>query len=247
MIIQFWETLIYDPILNLMVYLYHLFDDSMILAIVCLTLLLKFLTLPATINSFRLSKKQKELKPELDKLKEKYTDRQEFAQQQMKLYRENGVNPLGGCLPQLMTLVIFFTLYSVFRNLLSEELFDLQKINDVLYSFNYGLTNFQELNNQFLFFDLGERDSTFVLPVIAGVIQFILSKQMMKMSSFLGPTVKDTKEKTDDFVYNMQQQMVYILPIMNFIICSTVVSGLAFYIIISSLFSMVQYYLINRE
>lgn len=242
-----WETFIFDPILNLMIYFYHVFGNNMFFAILVLTLLLKFITYPITKSSFDIAKKQKELKPELDKLKEQYPDKQEFAKKQMEFYKERGINPFGGCLPQLIPLVIFFTLYSVFRHLLSESLFNPEVINSALYSFNYTVTKFSDLNNNFLIFDLGKRDATYILPVLAGVLQYIQSKQMMSASKGLAKPIQNTEDKSDDFAYNMQQQMTYMLPIMTFIISTGVVSGLTVYIIISILFSMVQYYLINKD
>ena len=242
-----WENIIFNPILNTMVYLYHILGDNMFLAILALTLILKLATYPITKGALNVAKRQKELKPELDKLKEQYPDKQEFAKKQMEFYKEKGINPFGGCLPQLIPLVLFFTLYSVFRHLLSESLFDVEMLNSALYSFNYTLTNYTDLNNSFFIFNLGQRDSTYILPVLAGVLQYMQSKQMMNASKGMAAPIQKTEEKTDDFAYNMQQQMTYMLPIMTFIISIGVVSGLTIYIIISILFSMVQYYLINKE
>ncbi len=82
-----------------------------------LTLFIRLITSPLTYSSYLSGAKMKVLKPELDALKQKFgTDQQGFAMEQMKLYREAGVNPLGGCIPALLQVPIFFALYSFFNS-----------------------------------------------------------------------------------------------------------------------------------
>jgi YidC/Oxa1 family membrane protein insertase len=72
---------------------------------------------PFTYKSYVSSAKMKALKPELDELRDKLgDDKQAFGVEQMKLYRQAGVNPLGGCLPALLQLPVFFALLSFFPN-----------------------------------------------------------------------------------------------------------------------------------
>lgn len=84
------------------------------LAVVVLTLLLRTAIWPLYNRSNRTMKRMAKLKPEMDKLKEKYPDDvQKQQQEMMKLYRTYGVNPLGGCLPMFAQLPIFFGFYSM--------------------------------------------------------------------------------------------------------------------------------------
>ncbi len=84
------------------------------LAVVVLTILLRVAIWPLYNRSNRTMKRMAKLKPEMDKLKEKYPDDvQKQQQEMMKLYRTYGVNPLGGCLPMFAQLPIFFGFYSM--------------------------------------------------------------------------------------------------------------------------------------
>ena len=88
--------------------------------IALLTIFIRLVTSPLTYSSYLSGAKMKVLRPELDILKKKLgDDQQAFAMQQMKLFREAGVNPLGGCIPALLQIPIFFALYSFFNSEIS--------------------------------------------------------------------------------------------------------------------------------
>lgn len=93
------------------------FAGSMGLAIALLTLFIKLVTSPLLYKSYLSGAKMKVLRPEIAKLKEKHGgDQQAMSMDQMKLFREAGVNPLGGCLPALLQIPIFFALFSLFNS-----------------------------------------------------------------------------------------------------------------------------------
>lgn len=86
------------------------------LAIALLTLFIRLVTSPLTYTSYLSGAKMKALRPEISKLKEKFgDDQQAISMEQMKLFREAGVNPLGGCIPGLLQIPIFFALFSFFN------------------------------------------------------------------------------------------------------------------------------------
>lgn len=86
------------------------------LAILLLTLLIRLITSPILYKSYVSAAKMRVLKPEVDAIKEKYKgDQQAFSMEQMKLWRSAGVNPLGGCLPALLQIPIFMSLYYFFQ------------------------------------------------------------------------------------------------------------------------------------
>lgn len=93
---------------------------SLGLAIALLTLFIRLVTSPLTYSSYLSGAKMKALRPEIAKLKEKYgDDQQTISMEQMKLFREAGVNPLGGCIPALLQIPIFFALFSFFNSEIS--------------------------------------------------------------------------------------------------------------------------------
>ncbi len=87
------------------------------LVIALLTIIIRLLISPLTYQSYLSGAKMKLLKPEIDELKEKFKDdKQAFGMEQMKLYKTAGVNPLGGCIPALFQIPIFFALYDFFNS-----------------------------------------------------------------------------------------------------------------------------------
>lgn len=85
--------------------------------IALLTLFIRLVTSPLTYRSYLSGAKMRVLRPEIDALKKKFgSDQQGFGVEQMKLFREAGVNPLGGCMPAILQIPIFFALYSFFSS-----------------------------------------------------------------------------------------------------------------------------------
>ena len=86
-------------------------------AIILLTLIVKLATAPLTLKAYRASQDMKKIQPQLTSLKEKYRDNpQKFNQEQMALFKRHKINPLGGCLPMLPSMPIFFALFDLLRN-----------------------------------------------------------------------------------------------------------------------------------
>ena len=93
---------------------------SMGMVILLITLLIRLITSPILYKSYLSGAKMKALKPEIDRLKEKHgDDKQAFSMDQMKLWKSAGVSPLGGCLPALLQIPIFMSLYYFFQSNIS--------------------------------------------------------------------------------------------------------------------------------
>jgi YidC/Oxa1 family membrane protein insertase len=87
-----------------------------VLTIVILVVLMRLLLVPLFIKQMHATRKMTALAPQIQELRKKYkNDKQTLNQETMKLYRENGANPLAGCLPLLGQLPLFFALFSVLR------------------------------------------------------------------------------------------------------------------------------------
>ncbi|RXK58750.1 membrane protein insertase YidC [Lacibacter luteus] len=90
---------------------------SMGIVILLLTFFIRLIISPLTYTSYLSGAKMKVLRPEIDELKKKYgSDQQAMSMEQMKLFRQAGVNPLGGCIPAVLQIPIFFALYSFFNS-----------------------------------------------------------------------------------------------------------------------------------
>ncbi|MDB5055696.1 MAG: Membrane protein insertase YidC [Bacilli bacterium] len=125
------------------------------LSILFVTLVIRLLILPLTIKQYRSSKQMQALQPEIKKMKEKYKDDAKKQQEEtMKLFQQNGVNPLAGCLPLLVQMPILIALYQA-------------------------IMHNQEIHNHtFLWLNLGEKDHLYILPAIAALTTFLQQKVM---------------------------------------------------------------------
>ena len=109
-----WQLLLYQPILNALIFLYKVLFNNLGLAIIALTVIVRFALSPIMTNQLKSAKKMQELAPELEKLKRKFKDdKQKLMQAQMELYKNHGVNPASGCLPQIVQLIVLISLYPV--------------------------------------------------------------------------------------------------------------------------------------
>jgi len=106
------------PLGQLLYYIYkYLSFESYGLAIIIFTIIIKLILLPLTIKQQKSSIKMQEMQPKIKEIQEKYKgDKERLNQETMKLYKDGGYNPLGGCLPLLVQLPILFALYSVITN-----------------------------------------------------------------------------------------------------------------------------------
>src|SRR5580698_6767995 len=90
---------------------------STVLPMLLLTLFIRLITSPLVYSSYLSGAKMKALRPEIEAMKKRVGgDQQQVGMEQMKLFREAGVNPLGGCIPALLQIPIFFALYSFFNS-----------------------------------------------------------------------------------------------------------------------------------
>lgn len=218
-----------------------LFLDSIFgnlgITLIVFTILIRLALLPLTLPSIKSSKKIQELQPELKKLKEKHgNDKQAMAMAQAQLYKSYNINPLAGCLPQLLQLFILIVLYQSIIRLFN----------------NPDLVN----NLSFLWVNLGQADPTYVLPILAGVTQFILSVMISPAAQTRDIVSNDSKSKITqaankkeediaEMASTMQQQMVFMMPIMTMVIALKLPSGLALYLVAGTIFTIVTQYFVS--
>lgn len=149
----FWGILAV-PILRGLQFFYE-FIPNYGISIIFLTIIIRLITFPLQYKSFKSMKKMQLLQPELAKLKEKYKDEpQKLQQETMTLFKKSGANPLGGCLPMLMQMPVFFAFYKVLYS--AVELVDAPFIGWI--------------------HDLSIKDPYFILPVLMTVTMFLQQK-----------------------------------------------------------------------
>lgn len=252
---EFWHLLLYQPLVNALIFLYQLFFQNFGLAIIVLTTGIRLLLLPLTFSSMKATTKMRELAPELEKLKKKYgKDKQAYAKAQMDLYKQRGANPAAGCFPQIIQLIVLIALYQAFIQVLRIDGDVIQKLNEVLYP-QLQLAPETIINTKFLYLDLGKPD-VFNFPGIpiplpgffllaAALVQFVSSKMMMPAIAAAQKEAAKTPGKTDDMATSMQTQMTYMFPLLTIFIGYSFPSGLVVYWLTFSLLMAVQQYFIG--
>ena len=218
---------------------------SLGVAIIVFTVGLKALLFPITLNSLKAAYKMRLLQPEIKKIQEKFKkDPQGLQKAQMKLYADNNLNPLAGCLPQILQLVILVLLY---QGLIA--FFKLEEFGGVV------------IERSLLWLDLSKPDQFYILPILATVSQFALSYLMMgtpigdkknTSKSKNKESKKEIEKKTDkaseapDMSSIMQKQMLYFMPLITGFISLSFPSGLVLYWVISTVVSAIQQVYANK-
>ncbi|MFT4033714.1 MAG: membrane protein insertase YidC [Siphonobacter sp.] len=195
------------------------------LLIFVLVLIIKLILTPLTYRSYISMAKMRVLQPELATLKEKIgDDAQKMQQEQMKLYQQVGVNPLSGCVPQLLTLPILMSVFFLFPNLieLRQQSFlwsnDLSSYDDLIH-FGFSLPI------------LGNHISLFTLMMTGSSILFAWYNNQTTPSS---PGPVDYKT------------LGYIMPLVFFFVMNSFPAGLAWYYLVSNLITIGQQQVIKR-
>lgn len=253
MIGTLFSLLFVNPITNGLLAVYHVLLSLHVpyalgFSIIVLTVIIRVLLSPLTASQLKTSKKLQELGPELAKLKEKYKDDQRRQQQEtMLLYRQHGVNPLGGCLPSILQIILFYGLYSVLIAFVKPNAVEtLKHVNDVAY---FALLKLDKIGDPTFFgLPLGQSPSQLIgtvgflillIPVLTGVFQLIQSKMMFTTPS----TAKKKEQKTQpDFQSMMQTQMTYFIPVTIGIAAFNFPLGLSLYWNTFSIFAIIQQY-----
>ena len=192
------------------------FISSYGIVILILTLLIKLLLSPLTIKSYKSTAKMQVLKPEIDKLNEKYPKQEDAMKKQqamMNLYQKAGVSPMGGCLPMLLQMPILFAMFRFFPASieLRQQSFlwakDLSAYDSIVdFGFNIPL--------------IGDHISLFAFLMAASM--FLYSK----MSS---------AQMSDGGMPGMKFMSLYLMPIMMFFICNNLSSALSYYYLLSNI------------
>lgn len=238
-----WNSVLVNPLFTVLMGIYQ-FTDSLGISIIILTILIRALMIPAMLPTLKTAKKQRDLMPEIQKLKEKYKDnQQELAKKQLELYKEHGINPASGCASQIVTIIVLIALYGVISKF-SQGL-SAADLNTHIYLESLKLGSEESINTNFGYLNLSKTDPFFILAILAGVTQFIASKMQMPYVDKAEQLAKKTTDKNDDLAYNIQQQMVYTMPVMNFVIGLTLPAGMVLYIVTTTIFTVVQTYYLS--
>lgn len=240
-----FTLLLTQPLTNALVLFYHLLGNNLGLAIIGLSVTIRLLLIPITKPAIENMKKMREFQKDIDKLKKKHKgDAKKLMEAQQQFYKEKGINPSAGCLPQILQLVILIALFHVFRTTLDSNIDVVAKLNTLLYA-PLAFTADAHLNTTFLFWDVTRPDAhrlsflPFALPgvllVLSSFFQFVSAKMAMPYVELEKKIAKKTKQESDDIAVAMQSSMLYTFPLMTLVIGLSFPSGLALYWLVFSI------------
>jgi YidC/Oxa1 family membrane protein insertase len=227
-----FELIFLQPLFNLLVFFYNIVPgNDMSLAIVLVTIVLKFVLLPFTVRMLKAQKGLQQLQPKLQALQKKHKgDREALGRATMELYKKEKINPFSSCLPLLIQLPFLFAIFRVFR-----DGFESEKL-DTLYSF---VSNPGSLNP--VSFGINLADPFIPFAVLAGLAQFWQTKMLIQDKQPKIPGAKDEGMATA-----MNKQMMYFMPIITVIIGATLPGGLSLYWFVFTLLTVLQQYMVFK-
>lgn len=242
MIGAFFNTVFYNPLYNGLVLLVRLAPGGDVgVAIIILTLVVKFILSPLAHSSLKSQKKMKEIEPEIKVIQEKYKDdKQEQARRTMELYKLKKVNPFIGILAVFIQIPIIIELYRVFLT------GGLPLINAaLLYPFIH--TPAPVSMNFLGLLDVSK--SSLLLALLAGVSQYFQAKFNFQKTKVKAPAPASGALPSfqDQMTKTMSMQMIYVLPFFVFLIAWRVSGAVALYWVVNNIFSIGQEFYIRRS
>jgi YidC/Oxa1 family membrane protein insertase len=224
-------------------------------SVVVVTVLIRIILLPLLWPSLKSAKKMGALQPKLKKLQEQFgKDKEGLAKAQMQMYKSEGVNPLSGCLPNILQVAVLLIFFSAFNmvTLFAEGKGKIEEINRQLipafqinesFKFNSDFMGVNLVATPAKIFERGMSLAMIVSLVLllgSAVLQYFSSKLMMPSPKTDKMVVKETKDKEDDMMGMMRTQSMYMMPIMTVFIGWSFSIGMLLYWFVNSLVMLGQ-------
>jgi YidC/Oxa1 family membrane protein insertase len=264
MLAVIWNNIVYHPILNLLLVFYNLFGGNLGWAIIAIAIIFRVILMPLMKNQTEMTKKMSSIKPQLEELQKKYKNNAEkLSQEQLKLYKKVGYNPLGCFISFLPQLIILSALIQVIRNVTEGTL-------DGIYPFVETWLNNRaslSINTNFFFWDLtrsyndlSAEVGRFSLPaltylflnILVGVSQYFTTKFTKTLQDPIGS--KETKKKAkrpgfhpEDVHKNVSNSFMYVFPLTTIFITISAPAALSLYWAVQSFMLVIQYMLMDKE
>ncbi|MBM2826689.1 MAG: YidC/Oxa1 family rane protein insertase [Dehalococcoidia bacterium] len=232
-IVDIWNLLVIQPLLNGLILLYYVLFNNFGLTIIAFTISVRLVMLPMTLKQLHATKAMSQLQPKLTEIQRRYKDdRQRLGQEQMKLYREAGVNPLGCAVPTFLQFPIWIGLYQSILLAMAADPKNLLDLSQHLYSWLPQVHGLVPLKSGFLWLDLSAPDRTVILPMLVLASTWIQQKMMTMPSA-------DPSQK------RMNDMMQWMMPLMLGFFALQFASGLAIYWVVSNIATMVIQYFVS--
>ncbi|KKR05498.1 MAG: Preprotein translocase YidC subunit [candidate division WS6 bacterium GW2011_GWF2_39_15] len=262
MLANIWNTLLFHPFLNILTVSYNILWDNLGLAVIFIAILVRVILIPSVRSQTEMTRKMASLKPELEKLQKKYANNQQMlAQEQMKLYKKVGYNPLGclsSFLPQILMLYAIIQVINVVTNNNFEGLYTFVRewvfngAKDIVINtqfLNMDLAkNFTIVSKELGYFNFSSI-SLFLLAVLVGATQYLSTKFMQHLQGQTVVKRKGSNEQStpEELQSQMMNSMNVLFPFMTFFITLTTPAVLGLYWLAQSVMLIVQYFFIDKK
>ena len=208
----------------------HRFISNFGLIILLMTIFIKLVVLPFAFKSYSSTAKMQAIKPEIDKLNEKYSKEQDAMkkqQAQMDLYKRAGISPMGGCLPMLLQFPILWAMFRFFPASI--------ELRQQSFLWAEDLSAYDSIVN------FGTR-----IPLLGDHISLFALLMAISMFFYSKLTTASQPGGNDPQMASMRFMSVWMMPVMMYFICNSLSSGLSYYYLLSNLITMLETWVIKK-
>lgn len=240
-----WDTIVIQPFVNILLLINSLVHNFGI-SIILFTILIRLLTHPLTVKQFKATRAMQTLQenPRYIKMQEKYKDdKEKFAQEQMKLYKELGINPLGSCLPTLIQLPLILGLYQSVTRAMAASPLELFRLEQFVYPRLINTAELLPLQNRFLWMDLGQPERLAIFGISIPFLAILVVATTYLQSKVIQPP---TSSNSNDQGAMISKSMSIYMPVLMGFMAYSLASGLALYFLTSNIFGIIQYAALGR-
>ncbi|HNS38615.1 MAG: YidC/Oxa1 family membrane protein insertase [Anaerolineae bacterium] len=226
-----WDTFIVNPMINALLFFYDLLGNNFILAIAVFTVVIRVITLPLNMRQQRSMIKTQEMQPQIQAIQKKYRDNPQKMQEEFRKIGYNPADTLTGCLPTLIQFPILIGLYRAIIIVLGSTPQSLFELVPRVYS-SINLAGLIPVENKFLWMNLSQPDTLFILPIVVFGSMFLQQK-------LLTPSTPANDQK-DNPAAAMNQSMQYTMPLMFGFFSLQFPAGLSIYFILANVIGIAQ-------
>ncbi|HSM25790.1 MAG TPA: YidC/Oxa1 family membrane protein insertase [Anaerolineaceae bacterium] len=242
-----WDAIVITPFINVILYIYSIFGKNFGIAIILFTIVIRLITHPLMVKQIKGAQGMQNMQQDEDwkKIQEKHKgDKEKLAQEQMKYYKEKGINPFASCLPTLIQFPIIIALYQSIIAALAATPVEVLNLVRHVYTDFLDVSAIIPLNSQFLWMDLGqpERLNLPFLPFGIPVLAILVVISTYVQSKLIQPPSSNPKDQTA----MMGNMMNIYMPFFMGYLALTLASGLSLYFLVSNLLGIGQYALLGK-
>ena len=231
-------------LINIMLFIYGLVGQNFGIALILFTILIRLITWPLNAQQMKGAAAMQALQndKEWQAIQKKYAkDREKLAQEQMRIYRERGINPFGSCLPTLVQFPILFALIPAITFAIGSTPLSILNLSRSVYPFQ-DVAALVPLNSKFLWMDLGLPERTLLFGLSIPVLALIVALTTYVQTKL---TMPPAANPNDQAAMTGKMMSIY-MPIMLYFFSVNYAAGLSVYFVISNVLSIIQYAMMGK-